>query len=202
MRLKLAAVLMILLCLLSACGSKETASLQAPMDFRSQLLQAGACTFRAEITADYEDAVYDFSVDCECTMDGTATVTVFEPQSIAGITAQIKDGGNELVFDEMAVAFEPLADGNAAPVCAPALTVDAWANAYISAVGSEGEWLRVTYERGYGSEQMIVDCWFDEKNVPICAEICYNNQTVLKLDISQFSFISGGNHETTEENLG
>lgn len=202
MRLKLAAVLMILLCLLSACGSKETASLQTPMDFRAQLLEAGACTFRAEITADYGDAVYQFTVDCECATDGTATVTVLEPQSIAGITARITAGGDELGFDTMAVAFEPLAGGKAAPVCAPSLTVDAWTNAYIRAAGQEGECLRVTYERGYDAEQLTVDCWFNEKNVPICAEICYNNQTVLKLDISQFSFISGGNHETTEENLG
>ncbi len=202
MRLKLAAVLTILLCLLSACGSKETASLQAPMDFRTQLLEAGACTFQAEITADYGDSIYVFTVDCECLTDGTATVTVSEPQSIAGITAKITAGGDELVFDDMAVAFEPLANGNAAPVCAPSIAVDAWTNAYIRAAGQEGEWLRVTYERGYDAEQLIVDCWYDEKNIPICAEICYNDQTVLKLDISQFSFVSGGNHEITEENLG
>lgn len=202
MRLRVAAVLMILLCLLSACGSKESAYLQAPMDFRAQLLQAGACTFQADITADYGENVYEFTVDCNCAADGTANVTVLEPQSIAGITAQTSEGGDELFFDGMAVAFDPLAGGNAAPVCAPSLTVDAWTNAYICAAGREGEWLRVTYERGYEAEQLTVDCWFDEKNVPICAEICYNSQTVLKIEISQFSLVSGGNHETTEANMG
>lgn len=202
MRLKLAAVLMILLCLLSACSSKETDHLQAPMDFRASLLQAGACTFQAEITADYGENVYEFTVDCECRTDGTASVTVIEPQSIAGITAKISENGDELIYDGMAVAFDPLAGGNAAPVCTPSLVVDAWANAFIHAAGQEGEWLRVTYERGYDEEQLDVDCWFDEKNIPICTEICYNDETVLKMEVSNFSFVSGGNNETTEENMG
>lgn len=202
MRLRLAAVLMILLCLLSACGSKETDGLQAPMDFRAALLQAGTCTFQAQITADCGETVYEFKVDCTCSADGTASITVLEPQSIAGITARISENGNELVYDGMAVAFDALAGGNAAPVCAPSLAVDAWTNAYIRAAGKEGECLRVTYERGYDEEQLIIDCWFDEKNVPICAEICYNNQTVLKMEIETFSFVSGGNNEITEENMG
>lgn len=202
MRLKFAAVLMILLCLLSACSSKETDGLQAPMDFRAALLQAGACTFQAQITADYGENVYEFKVDCACSADGTASITVLEPQSIAGITAKISENGDELFYDGMAVAFDLLASGNAAPVCTPSLVVDAWANAFIRAAGQEGEWLRVTYERGYDEEQLIVECWFDEKNIPICAEICYNDKTVLKMEVSDFSFVSGGNNETTEENMG
>lgn len=202
MRLKIAAVLMILLCLLTACGSKETDALQAPMKFRTQLLDAGGCTFSAAVTADYGDSVQQFTLLCDCRTDGTASMEITAPETVAGIRADIEKSGGKLTFEDTAVGFGTLADGNVAPIAAPSLLVSAWTEAYISAAGSEGTQLRVTYEKGYNEEQLFVDCWFDEKNIPICAEICYNDKTVLKMELTDFSFVRGGNYETTEENLG
>ena len=71
MRRTLAAVLMTALCLLTACGSKETDELQAAMDFRAALLQAEGCTFTAAVTADYGDRSYEFTLDCVCRTDDT-----------------------------------------------------------------------------------------------------------------------------------
>lgn len=202
MRLKIAAVLMILLCLLTACSSKETNALQAPMDFRTQLLAAGGCNFTAAITADYGQSVEQFSLACACRADGTVNIEVTQPQTIAGIRATLDGTGGTLEFERVAVSFGTLADGNVAPLGAPGLLVNTWATAYISNAGSEGTLQRVSYEHGYDEAQLTVDCWFDEKNIPICAEICYNNETVIKIEIADFTFVSGGNHETTEENLG
>lgn len=202
MRRKPTAVLMILLCLLTACSSKENTDLQAPMDFRTQLLQTGACTFSADMTADYGESIQQFSVRCECQTDGTSNIEVIAPETIAGIAAQISDDGSTLNFEDMAVSFAPLAKGNVAPVSAPVLLVTAWTQAYISTAGREGELRRITYENGFDERQLTVDCWFDEKNVPICAEICYNNETVLKIEITDFSFVSGGNNDATEEDMG
>lgn len=202
MRLKLTAVLTILLCLLTACGSKESKELQAPMDFRAQLLQAGECTFSASVTADYGENVQQFVLHCDCRTDGTASLEITAPKTISGITAQISDHGGKLAFDGAAVSFGTLADRTAAPISAPSLVVSAWADAYISAAGTEGTARRITYESGYDEEQLFIDCWFNEKNIPICAEICYNDKTVLKIEIADFSFVSGGNHEAAQENLG
>lgn len=202
MRLKLAAVLTILLCLLTACGSKEHDTLQAPMDFRTELLQAGACSFTANLTADYGETVQTFGMRCVCQTDGTASLELTAPETISGITAAVTKDGGTLTFDGAAVGFDNLADGQVTPVSAPAMLVSAWANAYIRTSGSEGTTQRTTYESGYEEEQLIFDCWFDEKNVPICAEICYNEQTVLKIEITDFSFVSGGSNEITEENMG
>lgn len=202
MRRRLAAVLTILLCLLTACGSKESEELQAPMDFRTQLLQAGACTFSASVTADYGDSVQVFDLHCDCKTDGTANLGITAPETICGITAQVAEGGGRLTFDGAAVSFGTLADGNIAPICAPSVLVAAWADAYICTAGAEGITRRITYEHGYDEERLLIDCWFDEKNIPICAEICYNNVTVLKIKIADFSFVSGGTYETAQENLG
>ena len=202
MRRRFAAVLMILLCLLTACSSKETDGLQAPMDFRAALLQAGCCCFSAALTAGEGTEICEFGMDCVCRTDGTAELTVTAPQSISGIKASCSSDGGEFVFDGMAVGFSDLAGGRVSPVSAPALLASCWADAYIRAVGDEDGLCRVTYEYGYDEAQLIVDCWFEEKNVPIYAEICYNNKTVLKTEISDFSFVSGGNYETTEEDMG
>lgn len=202
MRLKVAAVLMILLCLLTACGSKENEALQAPMDFRAALLQAEACSFHAEITADYGDSVQQFGLQCECRIDGTAQVELTAPETLTGICATVTDSGGTLQFDGMAIAFDLLAGGNVAPIGAPCIVTAAWTNAYISAVGKEGETRRCTYAYGYEERQLMIDCWFDEKNVPIFAEICYNNKTVLKIAITDFSYVSGGIYEATQENVG
>ena len=202
MRLKLAAVLMILLCLLTACGGKESDVLQAPMDFRASLLEAGGCSFSASISADYGDSVNEFTVFCECMTDGTAHISVTAPDSIAGIEAELSDCGKTLVFGETAVAFATLANGNLAPVCAPSVLTAAWTSAYIRSSGNEADTVRTTYEYGYDEELLIADCWFNEKMIPICAEFCYNDKTILKMEITDFSFVSGGDHETSEENMG
>lgn len=202
MRLKIAAVLMILLCLLTACGGKENDALQAPMEFRASLIEAGGCTFCAEITADYGDSVSTFSVSCRCLTDGTAHVELTDPASVAGIEAELSDCGDTLVFGETAVAFDALANGILAPVSVPSVLTAVWTSAYIRASGDESECMRTTYEYGYDEELLIADCWFNEKMIPIHAEFCYNNKMILKMEITDFSLVSGGEHETSEANLG
>ena len=62
-------VLTIVLTLLTGCAAAEPA--QLPLSFRTQLLQAGACSFTAEIRADYGDTVVPFTLACSWTPDGT-----------------------------------------------------------------------------------------------------------------------------------
>ena len=193
MRRTLAAVLMTALCLLTACGSKETDELQAAMDFRAALLQAEGCPFTAAVTADYGDRSYEFTLDCVCRTDGTATVTVCAPQTIAGISASVQQAGAQLEFDGMALDFGTMADGTVSPVSAPIRLCQCWAQEYISAAGMEEENLRVTYEQGYDSETLTADTWFSPENgVPIFAQICYNDQIILKMTLTDFSMNSGG----------
>ena len=57
---------------------------------------------------------------------------------------------------------------------------------YISSAGQEEERYRVTYERDFDEKKLFVDTWF-ENAVPICAEVCYNGQRILKLQITDFT---------------
>ena len=63
MRKKLTALLLALPALLCACAGKPAKQdlAQPALDFRQALLENG-CSFEAEITADFEDYVYSFTL--------------------------------------------------------------------------------------------------------------------------------------------
>lgn len=178
-------LLCLLLCL-SACGGEENAVSPA-IEFRAALVQANGCSFQAEIEADFGDYTQRFTVVCETATDGTAKLTLLAPETIAGITATVSDIGGKITYDGMAAEFGLLANGEVAPAAAPALAAQCWTSEYIDSAGYEEGLCRVTYEKGFDEKKLIVDTWF-ENEVPIYAEMCYNNQRILRLTISDFHF--------------
>ena len=172
--------------LLFGCAREET-YLEPAIEFRAALLQAGGCRFHAKIEADFGDRVETFSVDCDFSADGTARLTVTEPESIAGVTAAVTERGGKITYDGMAVDFGLLANGNVSPAAAPALTALCWQGEYISAAGTEEDVYRVTYEKAFDEKRLQIDTCF-KNDLPFFAEVCYNNQRILKLDISDYSF--------------
>lgn len=173
--------------LLLLCGCKEGENaLNDAIDFRASLVQAGGCSFRAEITADFSDYVELFTVDCDCDADGTTRLTVVQPENLQGITATVTDRGGTITFDGLSVDFGLLADGNVIPAAAPAIAVTCWSSEYIAAAGAEDELYRVTYEKGFEQKRVNVDTCF-KNGLPISSEICYNNQNILKLAIVEFN---------------
>ena len=81
------------------------------MALRANLLKASSCTFDTEITADYGDALYSFSMSCEADAQGSVAFTVTAPQTISGITGEISGDGGRLTFDDTALQFDLMADG-------------------------------------------------------------------------------------------
>ena len=171
--------------LLCGCASEESI-LQPAIEFRAALLQAGGCSFRAAIEADFGDRVEVFTVDCDLDEDGTARLTLIEPESLAGITCSVTDGGGKITYDGMSVDFGLLANGNVIPAAAPALTALCWREEYISAAGTEQDAYRVTYEKDFEEKRLQIDTYF-KNDLPFFAEVCYNNQRILKLEISDYS---------------
>ena len=119
--------------------------------------------------------------------DGTAKLTLLAPETIAGIAATVSDSGGKITYDGMSAEFGLLANGTVVPAAAPALTAECWASEYIAAAGYEEALCRVTYEKGFDEKTLLVDTWF-ENEVPIYAEVCYNNQRILRLTITDFKF--------------
>lgn len=162
--------------------------MQQALDFRTQLLNAEAVRFRADVTADYEDHVYTFSLDCSYS-DGAAAVTVSEPQTLAGITAEVSEDGTKIQFGDTAVDFGTLAGGRLAPMAAGYLLGKSWTGEYISAAGEENGRLRMTVLSGYGDDELTVDTWFSpDTGVPEYCEISYEGRKVLSAVLSDFSW--------------
>lgn len=172
--------------LLSACSAKSPA--QPPLTFRTALLQSGGCSFTAAITADYGETAASFTLDCEFSPETGASVTVTEPESIAGIQAQVKDTAASVSYDGMQLGLGSLAGGNLAPLAAPYVLGQCWAGEYIDSTGAEDGLLRTTYRMGYEEKELIVDTWFSQEPfTPVRAELSFGGRMILRADISAFS---------------
>ncbi len=179
------AVLTLCALLFAGCA-KEEEVLDPAIEFRAAILQAGGCSFHAGIEADFGETVERFAVDCDYSTDGTAVLTLTEPETIAGITASVTEHGGKITYDGMSVDFGLLASGNVNPAAAPALTAICWSGEYISAAGWEEDVYRVTYEKDFDEKRLLIDTYL-KNDLPILAEVCYNNQRILKLELSDFS---------------
>lgn len=187
MRNRGVAVLMTMLLLLCGCSrNKGEGDLQKAIDFRAALLSAPSCSYLAQVTADYGDVSYEFTMQCNGD-DETTEITVTAPESISGITAEISGEDGTVTFQGMALDFGAMADGSVTPIAAPSVLERCWRSAYIASAGKEDDSLRVQYEYGDEARQLVADTWFSqEKNIPIYAEICYNENCILKITISDF----------------
>ena len=180
------AVLMMCLCLLlGGCGGRSQ-GVSPAIAVRASLVQAGGCSFRAELTADYGDYVVPFALDCETEVNGPTHFTVAAPETLAGITAAVDETGGTVTYDGLMMDFGLLANGRLAPAAGPAVVAYCWSSAYLAAGGEEDGRFRATYEKDYEEKMLKVDTWF-ENGIPIYAEVCYNGQRILNLTISEFS---------------
>ena len=182
---RIAAVM--LMCLLFCGCTKTESSVQRAVEFRAALVQAGGCRYQAEICADFGGTVECFTVRCDSRADGATELVIESPESLAGIAATVTDKGGKITYDGMAVDFGLLADDTLAPAAAPALLVSCWSSEYITCGGTEGEYYRASYEKGFDESAVKIDTWF-ENHLPIYAEVCYNNTGILRFTITEFEF--------------
>ena len=143
----------VMICMiLMGCGQEER-SAQKALDLRTSLLEAGGCRFTAVIGADYGQRTYSFSVSCLYRTDGSAEISVLQPEEIAGITAVISDRGAQLQFEDLELDFGKMADGNVSPMECCHLLASCWAEAYIASSGKDGDLQRITYLDGFEDEE-------------------------------------------------
>lgn len=174
------------LILLSGCDRKDN-SMENALAFRSKLNDSG-CHFDARITADYGNAVYTFRLQCSYQAQGEMIFSVLEPELIAGITGNVSPGGGKLTFDEMALSFPLLADGQLSPVSAPWVMMKSLHSGYLIASGADGDYTRVTLRDSYEDNAMTVDVWLDESDTPVRAEILWENRRILTILVEDFAF--------------
>lgn len=152
--------------------------MQEALHFRTSLLQAQRCGFTAELTAQGETETYSCTLGCEADGQGQVTVTVIEPEEIAGVTAVVGREGTEVSYDGLRLSFGQLC-GTTTPVGAPGLLYAAWTGGYIAASGSEDGLTLTRYLLGTGSGERQVDTWFDTGGTPVACDVSENGVVVL-----------------------
>lgn len=185
--MKKLAVVFVCLVMLTGCIGNDQ-ELDRAMGLRAKLL-SGSCSFDAQITADYGDQLYSFSVSCTGESSGKLSFTVTAPETLAGITGSISKGEGTLTFDDTALEFPLLADGQVAPVSAPWLLLKTLQGGYLTAAGMDGELLRLTINDSYEEDALQLDIWLGGEDTPVRGEILYDGRGILTLTVSNFKFL-------------
>ena len=174
--------------LLVGCAGKNE-PLEQGLQFRERLLSSGGCSFTAEITADYGDAVRNFSMDCITDGSGNLTFTVTAPETVAGITGSVDADGGKLTFDGTVLAFPLVAGETLSPVSAPWIMVNSLRTGYLTTAGREGELLHLSVDDSYADDALQLDIWLDDADSIVQADILQNGSRILTVAVTDFQIL-------------
>ena len=195
MRRKHPAVLLILLLLLSACGSAGDENRVAA--FRDALEQS-AVTCEAEVTAVWEDAQESFTLSCTETADG-AQIAVLAPKLLSGVTAEISGKDAALSFDGLVVPT-PLRPGGVSALAALPTVITALRTGHLDLVWREGDALAAQLIL---RDDLAVRVFFTAEDVPAYAELILNGETAARCVITQWNSSAKEDlNESHDSNLG
>jgi len=186
--LKFAAVLLMLSVILVGCGKQEL-QIDRAVAIRDRILKAEGCEFEVEITADYTDVLYEFTLNCTVDQNGNVSFTVLEPESISGITGIISHDGGRFTFDDQVLVFDLLADGQISPVAAPWVMINTLRSGYLRSCGKAGSGLKIELDDSYSEDALHLDIWTDENDIPIRCEILWQGRRYLSLDVKAFNYL-------------
>lgn len=185
--MKKLAVWILLPLLLTGCSGRRD-ELDRVMALRADLLTCEQCTFDAAVTADYGDSLQTFAMKLEGDNRGQMEFLVTRPESISGITGRFASETGELTFEDVALTFPLLADDQVPPVSGPWIFYKTLLGGYLTSCGTEGEFLHVTIDDSYEEDALQLDIWLTEEDIPIRAEITYDNRRIVTVDIENFQF--------------
>ena len=186
--MKRIAALLCMVLLLSGCGGTDQ-TMDRAMAFRSQLLAAGGCSFDADITADYGDKSYTFSMACTADDRGAVSFSVTKPETISGITGSVAATGGMLTFDDKALSFALMADGLVTPVSAPWVLLKTLRSGYLTSCGQEGEYLRLAIDDSYEADALHLDIWLGDEDLPVRGEVLWQGRRLLSIAVTNFTFL-------------
>lgn len=180
-------VLVLIAVLLTGCKNDQQYS--HGLALRQDLLSSQGCSFNAIITADYGEKYYTFEMQCQTDPDGALSFQVIRPESISGITGVVSSQGGKLTFDDKALLFEMLADGQLTPVSSPWVMINALRGGSIRSGGIDGEETYLQIDDTFGGDTLRVDLWLSQDDFPVAADILYDGKRILSLEVTNFTFL-------------
>lgn len=185
--------MILLLALLCACGGGN-ADNELVLSLREDFQNMDAWSGEMELTADYGQRVYAYSVSFTGDREEGTTLTITAPEEAAGITAVAKEGQTWLDYDGVRLETGPLDPQGLSPMDAlPALLTELETGT-VAEVGTETDGdlslLRLTLRDpevtpGTGRETVF---WFDKAQKTLLrAELRNDGATVVSCVFSSFT---------------
>lgn len=185
--------MILLLALLCACGGGNEDN-DLVLSLREDFQNMDAWSGEMELTADYGQRVYDYSVSFTGDREEGTTLTITAPEEAAGITAVAKEGQTWLDYDGVRLETGPLDPQGLSPMDAlPALLTELETGT-VAEVGTETDGdlslLRLTLRDpevtpGTGRETVF---WFDKAQKTLLrAELRNDGATVVSCVFSSFT---------------
>ena len=138
MRKRLFCVLMMTLLLTGCGGTGVSEGEQLALTIRGEFLAAQGCSATAEITADYGQRVYQYTMEVSGAGE-EMTLTLTAPDTVAGITARLKGEDSLLEYEELVLETGPLNPAGLTPVSAVPALLEAVRSGYITCCTLEEE---------------------------------------------------------------
>ena len=210
--------LMMTLILLTGCsrGGQETgcSAEELALRIRAEYLAMTACNAAVDVTADYGQRVYEYSMDISWQKDGETRLTITAPENVAGITARIKDGKSFLEYDGVSLETGALSGTGLSPIEVVPAALNYILSGYIAECDFEAVEDRTQLwfccrdpesEPGVGTEAAF---WFDPDSYALVrAEVMSDGYSVVRCVFREFAMettkIEGTKHEPRDQaNLG
>lgn len=183
-----------LLLLVSLCGCVgEQSDNDLTLQLRADFLSREGCSGSMDLTADYGQRVYEYTVEFSGTKKDGTTMVITAPEEVAGITAQIAEGQTFLEYDGVQLETGPLNGDGLSPLDALPAFLTAMESGYIAETGSEmlggTEVLRICcrdpeLDPGQGLETVL---WFDKAQKTLLqGEVRSDGTTVIRCEFSAF----------------
>ena len=179
---------LLLVLLLSGCGGTGNLMDRA-LTLRNTLENGNGCMFSCEVTADYGDLIYQFSMDCSVDSQNLLQFSVTDPDTIAGITGTISGKEANLVFDDVALAFQPMTDRMPSPVYGPWMLIHTLRSGYLTSCGLEDNQLRLSLDDSYQENAAHLDIYLNENDLPVQCDIFWEGRRLLTMEVENFMFL-------------
>ena len=197
MRRRICALMMTLV-LLTGCsrGGQEAnrSAEELALSIRAEYLAMTACAVSVDITADYGQRVYEYSMNISWCKGGETQLTITAPENIAGITARIQDGNSYLEYDGASLETGVLSGTGLSPIEVVPAAMNYILSGYIGECDFEtvGEKELLWFccrdpesEPGVGTE---AEFWFDpESHALTQAEILSDGYCVIRCVFHEFT---------------
>ncbi len=184
----------LLLCAILCGCVGEQGDNDLTLEFRGDFLSRTGCTGTMDLTADYGQRVYEYTVEFSETEEDGLTMTITAPEEVAGITARIASEQTALEYDGIQLETGPLNSDGLSPMDALPAFFEAMESGYMAETGTEmigeTEVLRICcrdpeLDPGQGLETVL---WFDKAQKTLLqGEVRSDGFTVIRCEFSAFN---------------